>query len=115
MDTTRNFVEDIFFYASRMKSFEREDWHVYFAWVGLMMGLLFSICGFFAMGFFHGVKYPSYVWNLPLGTVIFIVAIIEIQNERHLVIGFSMFTESAHFTCCFFRSTSGVELKGVGL
>jgi len=75
MDTTRNFVEDIVFYARRMGTFEREDWYVYFAWVGLMMGLLVSICGFVAVGYFHGVKYPAYVWNLPLGTIIFIAAI----------------------------------------
>lgn len=75
MDTTRNFIEDVVFYAKRMKTFEKEDWNVYFAWVGLMMGLLFSICGFVALGFFNGVKYPAYVWNLPLGTIIFIIAI----------------------------------------
>jgi hypothetical protein len=75
MESTRNFIEDTIFYARRMGTFERVDWNVYFAWVGLMMGLLFSVCGFFWVGYSHGVTYPAYVWNLPLGTVIFIVAI----------------------------------------
>jgi hypothetical protein len=75
MDTTRNFLEDTILYARRMSTFEQEDWKVYFAWVGLMLGLLFSVVGFVAVGYFHGVKYPAYVWNLPIGTVIFIVAI----------------------------------------
>ena len=75
MEHTRNFIEDTFFYARRMKTFDRVDWQVYFAWVGLMLGLLFSVCGFIGIGFYSGVKYPPYVWNLPLGTFVFIVAI----------------------------------------
>ena len=75
MDSTRNFLEDLFFYAGRMKQFQREDWHVYFAWVGLMVGLLFSVCGFVGLGWWNGVVYPAYVWNVPLGTFIFIAAI----------------------------------------
>lgn len=73
--TTRNFVEDIFYYAGRMKSFDRTDWQVYFVWIGLMVGLLFSVCGFIGAGWWNGVHYPDYVWNLPIGTIIFIVAI----------------------------------------
>jgi hypothetical protein len=58
-----------------MKQFEKVDWAVYFAWVGLMLGLLFSICGFVFSGWWQGVQYPAYVWNVPIGTFIFIVAI----------------------------------------
>lgn len=73
--TSRNFLQDIAFYASRIRLFEGEDWRVYFTWVGLMMGLLFSVVGFVGTGYMHGVNYPAYVWNVPLGTVIFIIAI----------------------------------------
>lgn len=71
----KNFISDTIFYANRMRLFGRDDWKVYFAWVGLMVGLLFSVGGFIGTGYFNGVQFPPYVWNLPVGTVIFIGAI----------------------------------------
>ena len=62
-------------YTARIRRFEREDWRVYFAWVGLMVGLLTAVTGFVVTGWLHGVQYPAYVWNVPLGTLIFILAI----------------------------------------
>ena len=41
----------------------------------MMLGLLFAVTGFTVLGWSHGVAYPDYVWNVPLGTFIFIVAI----------------------------------------
>ncbi len=70
-----NFLQDTWIYASRMRLFTREDWHVYFAWVGLMLGLLGSESYFLYRGWSHGVEYPDYVWNIPIGTMIFILAI----------------------------------------
>lgn len=40
-----------------------------------MMGLLVSTTGFLLVGWSHGVQYPAYVWNIPIGTAIFIAAI----------------------------------------
>lgn len=40
-----------------------------------MCGLLFSTSGFVLFGYFHGVTFPSYVWNVPIGTFIFVGAI----------------------------------------
>ena len=40
-----------------------------------MLGLLFSVCGFVGLGWYHGINYPAYVWNIPVGTFIFIGAI----------------------------------------
>lgn len=71
----RSFVGDVVHYARRMGTFERVDWHVYFAWIGLMAGLVGAEAIFLAVGFFNGVQYPSYVWNVPIGTFIFVVAI----------------------------------------
>ncbi len=71
----RSFVGDFFSYVGRMKYFDRQDWQVYFAWIGMMLGLLFVVTFFTLSGYFHGVKYPAYVWNVPIGTFIFIVAI----------------------------------------
>ena len=74
--TTQNsFIKDVWIYASQMKLFTRIDWQVYVAWVGLMLGLLFSVCGFIGLGWFNGVQYPDYVWSVPIGTFIFIGAI----------------------------------------
>ncbi|MGE0614380.1 MAG: hypothetical protein AB7P04_01965 [Bacteriovoracia bacterium] len=71
----QNYLRDIVIYASRFKYFEREDWYVYFAWVGLMSGLIFSILGFMMVGFVNNVQYPAYAWNVPIGTAIFILSI----------------------------------------
>jgi cytochrome bd-type quinol oxidase subunit 1 len=40
-----------------------------------MMGLLFSTGGFLLLGAANGVSYPAYVWNVPIGTATFIIAI----------------------------------------
>jgi hypothetical protein len=58
-----------------VKQFTKVDWTVYIVWVGLMMGLVFSTGGFVLMGHFNGVVWPSYVWWVPLGAIIFVGAI----------------------------------------
>jgi hypothetical protein len=75
VEHSRTFLEDTVHYASRMKLFNREDWRVYFAWIGLMLGLLGSVTGFLVFGFLSGVQYPAYVWNVPIGIFIFVGAI----------------------------------------
>ena len=62
-------------YAGLIRFFDRSDWMAYVAWVGLMSGLLFSTAGFTIWGAIHGVQFPAYVWNVPVGTFIFIAAI----------------------------------------
>lgn len=69
------FWQDTVAYALEVKNFDRKDWLAYFAWVGLMVGLLFSTAGFVMVGHWNGVEYPAYVWNVPIGTFIFIGAI----------------------------------------
>lgn len=71
----KTFVGDAIRYAARMKYFSRHDWLVYFAWVGMMLGLLVMVGGFVVAGWWHGVKWPAYVWNVPIGIAIFIGAI----------------------------------------
>jgi hypothetical protein len=75
LSSKTNFLEDTWIYASRVKLFSRTDWMVYWAWVGLMFGLFFSVLGFISWGWYHGVEYPAYVWNVPIGTFIFVGAI----------------------------------------
>ncbi|HEX4924361.1 MAG TPA: hypothetical protein VFV50_09750 [Bdellovibrionales bacterium] len=70
-----SFIADTLAYVGQIRLFTREDWIVYIAWVGLMCGLLFSTTGFVLFGHFNGVVWPGYVWNVPVGTFIFVGAI----------------------------------------
>ena len=70
-----SFFGDTLKYAAQIRLFKREDWLAYLAWVGMMMGLFFGVFGFLWVGYSHGVRFPSYVWNLPLGILIFVAAI----------------------------------------
>lgn len=68
-------IQEGIVYVSRVKEFNKQDWLAYIAWVGLMLGLLFSVTFFVLTGYANGVTYPSYVWNIPIGTFIFVLAI----------------------------------------
>lgn len=72
---TNSFLKDTWIYAMQVKQFSRQDWMVYILWVGLMLGLLFSTFMFVLIGHMNGVVYPAYVWNIPIGTFIFVGAI----------------------------------------
>ena len=73
--TKKSFFQDFVEYVGQFREFSKADWQYYVCWVGLMMGLLVSTGGFLAMGALNGVSYPAYVWNIPIGTAIFIAAI----------------------------------------
>lgn len=73
--TQRNFLQDVFFYIGRIRLFERVDWNVYLVWIGLMLGLLGAVGGFILFGWWNGVVFPPYVWNVPIGIFVFVVAI----------------------------------------
>jgi hypothetical protein len=73
--TGKSFIHDVFFYIGRMRDFEKDDWGVYFVWIGLMLGLLGVVGGFIVFGWWNGVQFPSYVWHVPIGTLIFVIAI----------------------------------------
>jgi hypothetical protein len=75
MRGSTSFVQDTWIYASRVREFRRGDWVVYAAWVGLMLGLLFSTGGFVLAGWLAHAPFPAYVWNVPIGTAIFVFAI----------------------------------------
>lgn len=72
---SRSFTSDFFEYVGRFREFGRDDWLVYIAWIGLMLGLLFSVSGFLTVGSLGGVEYPTYVWNIPFGAFFFVGAI----------------------------------------
>jgi len=69
------FLEEFSEYVGEIAGFARADWRYYICWIGLMMGLLFSVTGFLLLGHLNHVRYPAYVWNIPVGIVIFVGAI----------------------------------------
>ncbi len=70
-----HFLREVVAYASQVSEFGMLDWLSYIAWVGLMCGLLFATGGFVFLGWYNGVQFPAYVWNVPIGTAIFVGAI----------------------------------------
>jgi len=70
-----SFITETWIYAARVRQFNAKDWLAYVAWVGLMIGLFAATSGFVLLGHWHGVDYPAYVWNVPIGTLIFVGAI----------------------------------------
>jgi hypothetical protein len=69
------FVRETVAYANQARAFGVRDWLAYASWVGLMLGLLFAVSSFLAIGVNHGVVFPEYVWNVPAGTAVFVTAI----------------------------------------
>ena len=74
-ESSATYLEDTLTYSRRIYEFQKEDWLYYVRWVGLMLGLFVSVTGFVLTGWLHGVEFPIYVWNVPIGTFIFIGAI----------------------------------------
>ena len=62
-------------YVGRIREFDRTDWQVYLAWIGMMLGLVASTAGFLAFGHAHGVRWPAEAWLVPIGAGIFSIAI----------------------------------------
>ncbi|MET0343382.1 MAG: hypothetical protein ABW252_20395 [Polyangiales bacterium] len=106
-----SFVRETVAYAGRARSFAARDWLAYVAWVGLMLGLFVAVSGFLAIGHAHGVRYPDYVWNIPMGAGVFVLAIAfdtighrtaykeELQKGEALVHHITIFAGVASVVC----------------
>jgi hypothetical protein len=70
-----HFPSELLTYVSRVREFDRNDWAVYVAWVGLMLGLVASTGGFLLVGHAGNVSYPGEAWLVPIGALIFAVSI----------------------------------------
>ena len=62
-------------YVGRIREFQRVDWIVYLAWVGLMLGLVAATGGFLFVGQLHGVRWPPEAWCVPAGALVFALSI----------------------------------------
>jgi len=98
-----SFPSEVAVYFGRIREFEKNDWAVYVAWVGLMLGLVVSTGGFLLFGRAHGVTYPTEAWLVPVGALIFSLSIAfdtighrtiykqEISKAEGLVHGITIF------------------------
>jgi len=71
----RDIWRETFAYAKQIKSFEKSDWFNYLMWIGTIMGLLVGTTFFVVWSYANGVDWPGYVWNIPIGTAIFVFAL----------------------------------------
>jgi hypothetical protein len=106
-----SFVRETVAYANQARAFDTKDWLAYATWVGLMLGLFFSVAGFLWLGRTHGVTYPEYVWNVPIGAAVFVLAIAfdtighrttykeELQKGEALVHHITIFAGIASVVC----------------
>ena len=62
-------------YVGRMREFDRTDWLVYVAWVGMMLGLVVSTGGFWLVGYLHDVPWPAEAVMVPVGALVFTISI----------------------------------------
>lgn len=70
-----SYRSDLATYFGRFREFKRVDWLVYTGWVGLMLGLFASSGSFLVLGATHGVRFPAEAWLVPIGALIFAIAI----------------------------------------
>ncbi len=75
VNSGNTFWKDTVIYASRINQFTKIDWSVYTVWVGMMFGLFAAVTAFMVGGYMHGVQFPAYAWNIPIGIFIFASAI----------------------------------------
>jgi hypothetical protein len=70
-----SFISEVVVYVGRVREFQRIDWVVYVAWVGLMFGLVFATSAFLFTGHAAGAPFPAVAWWVPVGALIFAVSI----------------------------------------
>jgi hypothetical protein len=68
-------VNAIAIYVGRIRLFDRRDWLVYSAWVGMMLGLCAVTGGFVAFGRHLSAPLPAEATLVPVGAAIFTLAI----------------------------------------
>lgn len=69
-----SFLSDLRTYVGRIREFQRRDWAVYVAWVGLLAGLCAAALSFLLYGNARGAAFPAAAWLVPVGALVFAVA-----------------------------------------
>ncbi len=116
-------------YVGRIRQFERGDWLVYGAWVGLMFGLVLATGGFVLVGHFAGAPLPAEAYLVPLGALVFTISIAidtighrtiykqEIKRAEGLVHGITIFCGigSCILLCAAYTSRSALWVPAMVL
>jgi hypothetical protein len=68
-------LDELASYFGRFRLFSRQDWTVYLAWVGLISGLALASAAFLAIGRHAGAVFPAHAYFIPIGAVVFALAI----------------------------------------
>ena len=72
---TSLFPRELAIYVGRIRQFDRRDWVVYLAWVGLLAGLALVSGAFLAVGGRAGAVFPVEAYLLPAGAAVFTLAV----------------------------------------
>jgi hypothetical protein len=62
-------------YVGRIREFQRIDWVIYLAWVGLVGALAVVSAAFLAVGVGAGAAFPAEAFLVPIGAAVFTLAI----------------------------------------
>lgn len=112
-----SFLSDLAVYTGRIRLFDRRDWLVWTAWVGLLASLCAVTLGFLLFGSAHGVAFPPEAWLVSVGAAVFTLAAAvdaighrtiykeEIRRAEGLVHGVTIFSgiASCVLLCAAFR------------
>ena len=69
-----SFPSELRVYVGRIRLFERRDWAVYTAWIGMLVGLCAATGAFVLAGALRGAPIPAEAWLVPAGAAIFTAA-----------------------------------------
>ena len=124
-----SFLSDLQTYTARIRLFDRRDWAVWLAWVGLLAALCLSTLGFLLAGAARGASFPAEAWLVPLGAGVFAVAAAidaighrtiykeEIRRAEGLVHGVTIFCgiASCVLLCAAFRGGRAASIPAAVL
>jgi len=69
-----SFLSELCIYTGRIRLFDRRDWVVWLAWVGLLAALCAATLSFLLVGAARGASFPAEAWLVPVGAAIFALA-----------------------------------------
>jgi len=68
-------IEEAKAYVGNIRDFRPEDWLRYSTWMATIASLFLGVSAFLLLGRVNGVEYPGYVWFIPGGTLLFVLAL----------------------------------------
>ena len=70
-----SFRSELLVYVGRIRQFDRVDWAVYLAWIGMIGGLAAASAAFLLVGRAASAPIPAVAWLVPIGAAMFTLAI----------------------------------------